>query len=299
MTSPWCATASRASCTMCRSGSWEQVLRAADIISKNRTHRHRPDAPRVSPTAPRFISSTPGNRLETSCRRLRPLPGHGAHHLELGGSRARHLHHDRKLNDAFPSVVTDMAHSVSNAPSPPRPPTPPWLPRWPRPANWAYASTRRLTDHARACWRRFCACPAPFCTGGHRRRQVASTAAGFGFATSQWAGILQGDEALRFRHAGASAQRGLWRRPAHARGRGVDRRHRCSGGPAEQDEICARAALVALGPITEGNHNMKNPIAAGPRPPWAAFLPRKPWPTGHYARREGMQAASAATGHTT
>jgi uncharacterized protein GlcG (DUF336 family) len=75
----------------------------------------------------------------------------------------------------------------------------------------------------------------------------AYTAASFGFPTSQWPGILAGDEALRL---------GLPLRPrlvvfggglpitangARLGGIGV------SGGSAEQDEACARAGLQALG----------------------------------------------------
>ena len=75
----------------------------------------------------------------------------------------------------------------------------------------------------------------------------AYTAAGFGFATAQWAGILRGDEALRL---GMPVPRrtvvfggGLPIREAGARIGGIG----VSGGSAEQDEICARAGLAALG----------------------------------------------------
>lgn len=75
----------------------------------------------------------------------------------------------------------------------------------------------------------------------------AYTAASFGFPTSQWPDILAGDEALRI---------GIVHRPrlvvfggglpvkengALIGGIGV------SGGSAEQDEVCARAGLEALG----------------------------------------------------
>ncbi|MBV2163852.1 MAG: heme-binding protein [Comamonas sp.] len=75
----------------------------------------------------------------------------------------------------------------------------------------------------------------------------AYTSAGFGFATAQWAGILQGDEALRL---------GMPTRPRNVVfGGGLPLREGgvliggigVSGGSAEQDELCARAALVALG----------------------------------------------------
>ena len=75
----------------------------------------------------------------------------------------------------------------------------------------------------------------------------AYTAAGFGFATAQWVGILRGDEALRL---------GMPQRPRNVVfGGGLPMREGgvliggigVSGGSAEQDEICARAALAALG----------------------------------------------------
>ena len=75
----------------------------------------------------------------------------------------------------------------------------------------------------------------------------AYTAAGFGFATGQWAGILRGDEALRL---------GMPVRPRNVVfGGGLPMREQgvliggigVSGGSAEQDEICARAGLAALG----------------------------------------------------
>lgn len=75
----------------------------------------------------------------------------------------------------------------------------------------------------------------------------AYTAAGFGFPTAQWPALLQDDEPLRL---------GMPVRPRNVvfggglpiqedgvliGGIGV------SGGSAEQDEICARAGLMALG----------------------------------------------------
>ncbi len=75
----------------------------------------------------------------------------------------------------------------------------------------------------------------------------AYTAAGFGFPTSAWKGIVAGDEMLRI---------GLNQRPrlvmfggglpiveAGVRIGGIG----VSGGSAEQDELCARAGLAALG----------------------------------------------------
>ena len=69
----------------------------------------------------------------------------------------------------------------------------------------------------------------------------------FGFATAQWAGILQGDEALRLgmptRPRNVVFGGGLPMREGGALIGGIG----VSGGSAEQDEICARAALQALG----------------------------------------------------
>ena len=74
----------------------------------------------------------------------------------------------------------------------------------------------------------------------------AYTAAGFGFATSQWAGILQGDEELRLgmpvRPRNVVFGGGLPMREGGVLIGGIG----VSGGSSEQDEICARAALVAL-----------------------------------------------------
>nr|WP_172684953.1 heme-binding protein [Comamonas testosteroni] len=75
----------------------------------------------------------------------------------------------------------------------------------------------------------------------------AYTSAGFGFATAQWAGILQGDEALRLgmpvRPRNVVFGGGLPMREGGVLIGGIG----VSGGSAEQDEICARAALAALG----------------------------------------------------
>ena len=75
----------------------------------------------------------------------------------------------------------------------------------------------------------------------------AYTAASFGFPTSQWMSLLAQDEALRI----GLAERprlvvfggGLPIREGGALIGGVG----ISGGSAEQDEICARAGLAALG----------------------------------------------------
>ena len=75
----------------------------------------------------------------------------------------------------------------------------------------------------------------------------AYTAAGFGFATAQWAGILRGDEALRLgmpvRPRNVVFGGGLPIREAGALIGGIG----VSGGSAEQDAACAQAGIEALG----------------------------------------------------
>ncbi len=75
----------------------------------------------------------------------------------------------------------------------------------------------------------------------------AYTAAGFGFPTTQWAGILKGNEALRLgmpvRPRNVVFGGGLPIREGGALIGGIG----VSGGSAEQDEECARAGLAALG----------------------------------------------------
>lgn len=75
----------------------------------------------------------------------------------------------------------------------------------------------------------------------------AYTSAGFGFATTKWASILQDDEALRLgmpvRPRNVVFGGGLPIREGGALIGGIG----VSGGSAEEDEICARAALQALG----------------------------------------------------
>lgn len=75
----------------------------------------------------------------------------------------------------------------------------------------------------------------------------AYTSASFGFPTSQWPAILDGDEALRL---------GIVHRPrlvVFGGGLPIRSGENClggigvSGGSAEQDELCAAAGLVALG----------------------------------------------------
>ncbi|MCZ2105068.1 MAG: heme-binding protein [Comamonadaceae bacterium] len=75
----------------------------------------------------------------------------------------------------------------------------------------------------------------------------AYTAAGFGFATSTWAGILKDDEALRLgmpvRARNVVFGGGLPIREGGVLIGGIG----VSGGSAEQDTECARAGLAALG----------------------------------------------------
>jgi len=75
----------------------------------------------------------------------------------------------------------------------------------------------------------------------------AYTAAGFGFATAQWAEVLKGDEALRLGMPGRPRNvvfgGGLPIREGGALIGGIG----VSGGSAEQDADCARAGLAALG----------------------------------------------------
>ncbi len=75
----------------------------------------------------------------------------------------------------------------------------------------------------------------------------AATAAGFGFPTSKWKDIVGGDALLA---AGLNKQPGL---AMFGGGLPLDEGGQriggvgVSGGSAEQDEVCARAALTALG----------------------------------------------------
>lgn len=75
----------------------------------------------------------------------------------------------------------------------------------------------------------------------------ARTAVGFGFTTSQWPELLREDDALRWgmpqRPGVVVFGGGLPIREGDALIGGIG----VSGGSAEQDEICARAGLAALG----------------------------------------------------
>lgn len=74
----------------------------------------------------------------------------------------------------------------------------------------------------------------------------AYTSAGFGFPTAQWPDILRGDEALRtitLRPRLVAFGGGLPIRENGVLIGGIG----VSGGSAEQDEVCARAGLAAIG----------------------------------------------------
>lgn len=75
----------------------------------------------------------------------------------------------------------------------------------------------------------------------------AYTAAGFGFPTAAWAGIVGNDELLKIGLAGRPRLvmfgGGLPIREGDAVIGGIG----VSGGSAEQDELCARAGLAAIG----------------------------------------------------
>ncbi len=88
-------------------GSWEQVLRAADIMSKNRVSLD------VGPTRHGITNGTTiyffepsGNRLETFCGGYDHYPDMEPITWTWDEVGAGIFYHDRKLNDAFLSVVT-------------------------------------------------------------------------------------------------------------------------------------------------------------------------------------------------
>ena len=87
--------------------SWEQVLRAADIMSKNRVSID------VSPTRHGVTNGTTiyffdpsGNRLETFCGGYDHYPDMEPITWTWDEVGAGIFYHNRKLNDAFLSVVT-------------------------------------------------------------------------------------------------------------------------------------------------------------------------------------------------
>ena len=88
-------------------GSWEQVLRAADIMSKNRVSID------VGPTRHGITNGTTiyffdpsGNRLETFCGGYDHYPDMEPITWTWDEVGAGIFYHNRKLNDAFLSVVT-------------------------------------------------------------------------------------------------------------------------------------------------------------------------------------------------
>jgi uncharacterized protein GlcG (DUF336 family) len=89
--------------------------------------------------------------------------------------------------------------------------------------------------------------PGAFLHSAQIAMDKACTAAGFGFATSKWKDIVGGDALLA---AGLNKQPGL---AMFGGGLPIDEGGQriggvgVSGGSAEQDEVCAHAALVALG----------------------------------------------------
>jgi catechol 2,3-dioxygenase len=88
-------------------GSWEQVLRAADIMSRNRVSIDiGPTRHGVTQGTTIYFFDPSGNRLETFCGGYDHYPDmHGITWTwdEVG---AGVFYHDRKLNEAFLSVVT-------------------------------------------------------------------------------------------------------------------------------------------------------------------------------------------------
>lgn len=88
-------------------GTWEQVLRAADIMSKNRVSIDiGPTRHGVTQGTTIYFFDPSGNRLETFCGGYDHYPDmHGITWTwdEVG---AGVFYHDRKLNEAFLSVVT-------------------------------------------------------------------------------------------------------------------------------------------------------------------------------------------------
>jgi hypothetical protein len=71
--------------------SWEQVLRAADIMSMNRVSIDiGPTRHGITRGTTIYAFDPSGNRFETFCGGYETYPDH-AHHLDLGRGRARHL----------------------------------------------------------------------------------------------------------------------------------------------------------------------------------------------------------------
>jgi catechol 2,3-dioxygenase len=86
--------------------TWEQVLRAADIMSMNRVSIDiGPTRHGITRGTTIYAFDPSGNRFETFCGGYH-LSRHAAHHLDLGRGRPGIFYHDRKLNERFLSVVT-------------------------------------------------------------------------------------------------------------------------------------------------------------------------------------------------
>ena len=88
-------------------GSWEQVLRAADIMSKNRVSIDMgPTRHGITNGTTIYFFDPSGNRLETFCGGYDHYPDMQPITWTWDEVGAGIFYHDRKLNDAFLSVVT-------------------------------------------------------------------------------------------------------------------------------------------------------------------------------------------------
>jgi len=87
--------------------SWEQVLRAADIMSKNRVSIDMgPTRHGITQGTTIYFFDPSGNRLETFCGGYDHYPDMHPVTWTLDEVGAGIFYHNRKLNDAFLSVVT-------------------------------------------------------------------------------------------------------------------------------------------------------------------------------------------------
>jgi catechol 2,3-dioxygenase len=90
-----------------RLDSWEQVLRAADIMSKNRVSIDMgPTRHGITQGTTIYFFDPSGNRLETFCGGYDHYPDMHPVTWTWDEVGAGIFYHDRKLNDAFLSVVT-------------------------------------------------------------------------------------------------------------------------------------------------------------------------------------------------
>ena len=88
-------------------GSWEQVLRAADIMSKNRVSIDMgPTRHGITNGTTIYFFEPSGNRLETFCGGYDHYPDMAPITWTWDEVGAGIFYHDRKLNPAFLSVVT-------------------------------------------------------------------------------------------------------------------------------------------------------------------------------------------------